>query len=264
MKGDKKVESSGVGVLVREEMVKDVVEVKRVSPRIMIVKMVVGGKMMEVVSVYAPQVGRTEKEKEEFWEVLDECIGKIPEEELLVIGGDLNGHVGRDRSGFEEVMGIYGYGERNEAGESILELCQGRKLRVVNTMFKKEDRQKVTFKSGGVESQIDYMLVRPNENVMVTNCKVIPGEACLTQHRLVCSDIKVKGMKRHKRKKGVRKIKQWKLREETVRREFEEEVEKRMDGNKKGWEGLRNSIVQAGRQVCGETTGQFRVRRETW
>ena len=96
---------------------------------------------MEVMSVYAPQVGRTEKEKEEFWEILDDYIGKVSEDQLLVIGGDLNGHVGRDRSGFEEVMGIDGNGERNEAGESILELCQGIKPREILCSRRKTGRK---------------------------------------------------------------------------------------------------------------------------
>ena len=47
--------------------------------------------------------------------------------EILVIGRDLNGHVGRDRNGFEDVMGIDGYGERNVDGENIFEICQSRR-----------------------------------------------------------------------------------------------------------------------------------------
>ena len=38
---------------------------------------------------------------------------------FLKMRGDLNGHVGRDRNGFEDVMGIDGYGERNADGEII-------------------------------------------------------------------------------------------------------------------------------------------------
>jgi len=59
---------------------------------------------------------------------------------------------------------------------------------------------------------------------MVTYCKVIPGEAYSTQLRLVCSDLRVEGMKSNKRNKGENEIKQWKLREETVRNKFEEIV----------------------------------------
>ena len=98
----------------------------------------------------------------------------------------------------------------------------------------------------------------------ITDCKGIPGEACLTQHRLVCSDLKIEGIKRNGRKKGEKKIKQWKLREETVRRKFEESVRLKMEGNKGGWENLRDNIKEAGREICGETTGRFNRRREAW
>jgi len=67
-------------------------------------------------------------------------------------------------------------------------------------------------------------MVRKNGGVRATDCKGIPVEACLTQHRLVCSNLRVEGMKRNERKKGEKKIEQRKLREETVRRKFEDIV----------------------------------------
>lgn len=35
-------------------------------------------------------------------------------------------------------MGVHGFGERNTEGEKILEFCQSRGLRVVNSLFTKE------------------------------------------------------------------------------------------------------------------------------
>jgi len=67
--------------------------------------------------------------------------------------------------------------------------------------------------------------------VKLTDCTVNPGEAFLTQHRLVCSDLRVERMKSNKRKKGEKKMKQWKLSEETTRRKCEENVRIRMEGN---------------------------------
>ena len=59
--------AGGVGVLVREEHMGDVVEVSRVTPRIMKIKMVFGKMLVHVYSVYAPQVGRPQEEKDDFW-----------------------------------------------------------------------------------------------------------------------------------------------------------------------------------------------------
>ena len=93
-----------------------------------------------MISAYAPQGGKTQEEKEEFLEVMDDSIGNISENDILGIGRDLNGHVGRDRNGYEDVVVIDGYGERNADGENILEICQSRQLKILNTMFKKEDK----------------------------------------------------------------------------------------------------------------------------
>ena len=52
-----------------------------------------------------------------------DSICKIPDDEILLIGRDLNRDVARDRNGFEVVMRIEGYGDRNADGENILEIC---------------------------------------------------------------------------------------------------------------------------------------------
>lgn len=93
-------------------------------PRIIMIKMVMGRKVLQVVSSYAHQGERLQEEKEKFWRKLDDTIGRIPEEELLMIGGDLDGQLWRNRSGFEKIMETCGYGGRNADGESILECCQ--------------------------------------------------------------------------------------------------------------------------------------------
>ena len=73
-----------------------------------------------------------------------------------------------------------------------------RQLKILNTMFKKEDKKKITYKNGYSKTQVGYILVRVNEKIRFKDCKVIPGEECLTQHRLVCSDIKIMKMKKDK------------------------------------------------------------------
>ena len=57
-------------------------------------------------------------------------------------------------------------------------------VEILNTMFKQEDKKKITYKNGDRETQVDYILVRVNEKIRFKDCKV--GEECLTQHRLVC------------------------------------------------------------------------------
>jgi len=56
-----------IGFLAEERWVDRVLEVKRVSERIMVLKVRVGETVLNLVSVYAPQVGRAIEDKEEFF-----------------------------------------------------------------------------------------------------------------------------------------------------------------------------------------------------
>ncbi|KAK3513022.1 hypothetical protein QTP70_000183 [Hemibagrus guttatus] len=70
---------NGVGVVLKEEFVRNVLEVKRVSDRVMSLKLEIEGVMLNVVSGYAPQVGCELEEKKRFWsaEVIRETGRKV-------------------------------------------------------------------------------------------------------------------------------------------------------------------------------------------
>jgi hypothetical protein len=70
------------------------------------------------------------------------------------IGGDLNGHVGCTRVGFDGVYGGFGYGSRNQEGEGILNFALAYDLFVTNTLYRKKVSHLVTFSSGQHCSQI--------------------------------------------------------------------------------------------------------------
>ena len=74
---------------------------------------------MNVISAYAPQVNLSMEEKEDFWVSMIETVSSIGPGERVLIGGDLNGHVGAESSGYEDVHGGFGFGDRNVEGEMI-------------------------------------------------------------------------------------------------------------------------------------------------
>ena len=255
----------GIAVIMRKNLAENVIEVKRMDDRMMKVKMIYGEEIINFFSVYAPHQGLTERYKEEFREKLSEIIYEIPTTEMLIVLGDLNGQVGTEREGFEEFLGKFGVGMRNSEGEGILQLCQQNNLKIVNTWYEKKVEHLITYKSGNNSTQIDYILMRKNAGIQVRNCKVIPGEAFLTQHRLLCADLTVKNIKRPKRKKGERRIKVWKLKGcPNMKKEYQRKLVERMDNEENGWIDFRSACVETAREVCGETTGNRHKRRETW
>lgn len=82
----------------------DLVCVRRKSDWAMGVKFSTGGVALNAVCAYTPQVGCREGEKEEFGRQLDEEIGAIPHEQRIFNGGDVNEHLGKERT---VLFGIY-------------------------------------------------------------------------------------------------------------------------------------------------------------
>ena len=89
----KLMEKNGIGIVVREELVESVLEVKKVPDRLMAIKMEMKRLILNLVSVYAPQVNSSMEEKNHFWQDLDELIESVSKKERIVLGADLNGHV---------------------------------------------------------------------------------------------------------------------------------------------------------------------------
>ena len=88
--GNKK---NGVGIILKKEHVDRVMELWRVTDKIICLKIELDGVMLNVISAYAPQVRCIHEEKETFWLDLDETVEKTPWNERIVVGADLNGHV---------------------------------------------------------------------------------------------------------------------------------------------------------------------------
>ncbi|XP_071719021.1 uncharacterized protein [Rutidosis leptorrhynchoides] len=172
----------------------NVMDVSRRSDRIMSVRLVIQEVTYTVISAYAPHAGLGAVEKRLFWESIDEVMRMCPSDHHLLIGGDLNGHIGTDVKGYSGAHGGFWYGVRNEEGLSILDFSIAHDLAVVNSFFKKTGAQLATFHSGGHSTQIDYLLLRKGDLRTCGDCKVLTDWTCSSQHRLLVMDL---ALRRH-------------------------------------------------------------------
>ena len=67
----------GVGMLVADRWIEKVLDVKRVSERLMVVRVIVDRSVLNLISVYAPQAGWSREVKEEFLAMLGEVDHSI-------------------------------------------------------------------------------------------------------------------------------------------------------------------------------------------
>ncbi|VDP13440.1 unnamed protein product [Heligmosomoides polygyrus] len=177
----------GVGVIVSERFRDSIVSVERFDDRLMKIVVAAKERLYHFFSAYAPQTGCSEQTKDEFWSLLDETTAEVPSKDVIIVAGDLNGHVGATKDG-HSCHGGFGYGSRNADGERILDYAESHKLTIVNTVFQKRDSHLISYYSGGTKTQIDFILVKDRDRGLVTDAKIVPYETIAPQHRpLICT-----------------------------------------------------------------------------
>ena len=118
----------GVGILVKEEISGNVLEVRRKSDRVMAIVLTLVRELILVISAYGPQSGRPDAEKVRFYDEMGSEWDLGSSSEIIVSLRDFNGHVGKCAEGFEGVHGGNGAGKRNAEGRRLLKFCDEREL----------------------------------------------------------------------------------------------------------------------------------------
>ena len=180
----------------------------------MVLKMVLGDCLLNVFTVYAPHSGKPDEEKESFRDKVFHLVSCIPQNEMVVFAGDMNGHIGSSNVSYCGTHGGFCYGSRNGDGSRILEFADGLNLVICNTLFTKQEAKFVTYVAGLVKSTGDYITVWQEDKAKVRNFKVISSEECVPKHKLLVMDM-FKARKSWRRKFEPR-VRVWKLKEEEM------------------------------------------------
>ena len=71
-------------------------------------------------------------------------------------------------------MGGFGIQDRNAEGQMVADFAK--KMEMTNTFFQKRQEHRVTDKSGGRSTQVDYILCTQCDLKESCDCKVVVGE----------------------------------------------------------------------------------------
>ena len=97
-----------------------------------------------VIQIYAPTSNTEEAEVERFYEDLQDLLELTPKKDVLFIIGDCNAKVGSQET--PGIIGKFGLGIRNEAGQRLIEFCQENALVIANTLFQQHKRRLAKFR----------------------------------------------------------------------------------------------------------------------
>ena len=175
----------GVGILVKEEISGNVVEVKRKSDKVMAIVLTLGREVMPIICAFEPQSGRPDTEKVRFYDEMtsERDLGSFSE--IIVSLGDFNGHVGKCAAGFEGIHGGMILGKEMLKEEDCWSSVMKKICAWLTLGFVRQTKGKLLIVLGGCETEIDFVLVREKHRKHVRNVKVIQWEL---KHRLMVVD----------------------------------------------------------------------------
>lgn len=133
----------GVGFILHRQLVERIIEIKSVSARIIYLSLKLNSRYkMKIIQAYAPTSASEEDEIETFYDELGEALRTRPAHYTLLTG-DFNAKLGRKQEESENPLGKYGYGERNERGDRLLNFLQENGLYSMSSFFNKKPQQKM-------------------------------------------------------------------------------------------------------------------------
>ncbi|CAH8650448.1 unnamed protein product [Schistosoma curassoni] len=232
------------------------------------------GILMNIIQCYAPTNDSNDEIKDQFYERLQSIIEKCPRKDLTILMGDLNAKVGIDNTGYEDIMGRHGLGERNENGERFANLCAFNKLVIGGTIFPHKRIHKATWISPDhtTENQIDHICINKKFRRTMEDVRIRRGADVASDHHLVVANLKLKLKKNWTSgQTAIQRFNTAFLRDTVKLNEFKialnnrfqalqdllKEEETTMEDN---WKGIKEALTS----TCQEVLGLKKYHHKEW
>ena len=136
--GQESLRRNGVAIMVNKTVRNAVLGYNLKNDRMISVRLQGKPFNITVIQVDAPTSNAEEAEVEWFYEDLQDLLELTPKKHVLFIIGDWNAKVGSQET--PGVTGKFGLGMQNEAGQRLIEFCQGNALVIANILFQQHKR----------------------------------------------------------------------------------------------------------------------------
>ena len=185
--------AKGVALTLTGRIAQSLMSWQPVSDRLLCARLAHKHGCISVVVAYAPTEASSEADKDLFYNQLGDALNAVPPHDIIVCLGDFNAVTGEDRSGFEEVVGNFGSGNRNDNSVRFLSACAAYRLSVIGSFYQRKDIYRHTWISndGHTRKEIDHILT--NKPPLFKSIRVYRGAEApaLTDHRIVIACAKL-------------------------------------------------------------------------
>lgn len=260
----------GTGFMISSRIRKSLLSFESINEKICKLRIKGRFRNMTFITVHAPTEDKTEQEKEDFYEELENVFNLCQEYDMVTILGDFNAKIGRE----DEMRGTVGkysmHENSNENGNLLIEFSVRNNLIIKSTCFPHKQIHLGTWKVPGsdIVNQIDHVLTKKRHSSSIIDVKTCRGPNCDSDHYLVKAIIAQKLSKVEEQRKSTRK--HWdleKLKRKDVNDEYQRSIENRLtsieeDGDiDEYWNELEVVIKEVAEEKVGE---KKRERNSSW
>ena len=126
-----------------------------------------GNPKATIISCYSPTNVGEETELVTFYEELSSLVRSIPKHNLLVIGGDMNAQIGKNRNNKYSL-----HNTSNSIGQHQIDFMIENRLTCLNTNFQKREGKLWTYTyANNSKAQIDYVFIKRKWKNSAMNCE---------------------------------------------------------------------------------------------
>lgn len=263
---------AGVAILIKKKLANNIQDWQPVNERIGRLRIKIHGRDIVILAVYGPTEDSRIPEKDEFMDTLKEEIEKINTSQEIIIAGDINGRTGKRRN--DDTVGPFGEDTLNDNGERIIELCETMNLKITNGFYQHKEIHKFTWvqPTRGLQSIIDYIIVRKNTSITIKDVRVKRGAECGSDHRLLLGRMgfpwnfnKTKNMKKDTPEKPNNTISQevkfnlHLLQDESIRQLYQKRLDQKLNefrftSLEETYQHVKECIKEAALEALGEKT----------
>lgn len=251
----------GTAFIIDKTILHSIVEFDSQSERISSLTFKSTNKMYTIVNAHAPinEDNKKNKEKvETFWNQLDDLMQKIPDKNNVILLGDFNAQIGKEKK-YKTIVGNYpAHNRTNRNGIRLIELCQAHNLIFKSTAFKKLPRKQKTWVSPNPnigEFQLDHVAIKKTYHKEIMNVRVLRGANLDSDHYL--SKIKFKVIPKRKYIKQQIKGRKYSTEKLLSSDDFTRATE---DIQTQSWENIKENLINKAEQIAPLK----KIRKHAW
>ena len=180
-----KCHNGGVGMLLSPHILKSLNSIQKIQPKMIIVKFN-SNPSTTIIFKYSPTNVSDETDLFTFYNELSSLVHSIPENNILIIGGDINPQIDKNKN---NKFSLHNISNRN--GEHLTDFSVEKRQTCLNTKFQKRKRKLWTYTYvNNPKAQIDYILMNKKWIKSTLSCEAYSSfEGVSSNHWIITAKI---------------------------------------------------------------------------